>query len=203
LHLEINGPAQVLAVAADGIYRCSAGNWEKFTPDPMPADFVPLKIFPDRRGRLWITGARGRVQGGARSALAVFEGRHAVNVPVPSLCESYASLNIILFDQNGEPYLLSPAGLYHYGISGWQPVSLPIERGSLSAAAWDAAGRLWIAGRDHGLFVRERAAWRELLFGENPAPGGITSISFDHDATLWLGTANQGVLRIELKTKTP
>jgi ligand-binding sensor domain-containing protein len=203
LQLEKNGPAQVLAVAADGMYRGSAGNWEKIKLDPMPADFVPLKIFPDRQGRLWITGACGRVQAGARSALVTVQGRRQVSVRVPSLSESYAYLNRIIFDQNNEPYLAGPAGLYHYSVSGWQQVLLPVERGSLSAAAWDAAGRLWIAGRDKGLFVRDRAVWRELLFAGKSAPGGIAAIAFDHDAALWLGTANQGLLRIDLPGKTP
>jgi ligand-binding sensor domain-containing protein len=203
VHLEKEEPEQVLAVAADGIYRGSAGNWEKIKLDPMPADFVPLKIFPDRQGRLWITGTSGRIQGGARSALVILQGRQLVPVAIPSLCLSYAYLNRILFDQENTAYLASPAGLYQYGSSGWQQATLPLDRGSLSAAAWDSQGRLWIAGRDRGLFVRDRSAWRELFFAGKSAPGGITSIAFDHDTALWLGTTNQGLLRIELKTKTP
>ena len=169
----------------------------------MPAGFVPLKIFPDRQGRLWITGTSGRIQGGARSALVILQGRQLVPVAIPSLCLSYACLNRILFDQENTAYLASPAGLYQYGSSGWQQAALPLDRGSLSAAAWDSQGRLWIAGRDRGLFVRDRLAWRELFFAGKAAPGGITSIAFDHDTALWLGTTNQGLLRIEVKTKTP
>jgi ligand-binding sensor domain-containing protein len=162
-----------------------------------------LKCFRDHQGRLWITGTNGRVQAGACSALVMVQDGHPVPVALPSLSLSYAQVNRILFDQDHVPYLAGPAGLYRYSPSGWQALALPVEKGALSAAAWDTAGRLWIAGRDQGLFLRDRGIWREILFAGKPASGGITSIAFDHDTALWIGTSNQGLLRIELKIKTP
>jgi len=203
LHLEKNGPEQVLAVAADGIYCGAAGNWEKIGIDPMPAGFVPLKCFRDHQGALWITGASGRIQAGARSALLIARDRYLEQVALPALSLSYAYLNRIIFDQDHAAYFAGPAGLYRYTSSGWQTVSLPVEKGSLSAAAWDSAGRLWIAGRDQCLFMRDQGIWQEMLFAGKPAPGGITSIACDHDTALWLGTSNQGLLRIEMQGKTP
>ena len=202
VHLEKKEPAQVLAVAADGIYRGSAGNWEKIKLDPMPAGFVPLKIFPDRQGRLWVAGTSGRIQGGTRSALVILQDRQRLPVALPALSLSYTYLNRILFDQDNTAYLASPAGLYQYSASGWQPVALPLDRGSLSAAAWDSAGRLWIAGRDQGLFMRDGSTWGELLFAGKSAPGGITAIAFENDAVLWLGTSNQGLFRVDVQGKT-
>jgi ligand-binding sensor domain-containing protein len=203
LHLEKNGPAQMLAVAADGLFCRAGGNWSKLELKKMPAGFVPLKCFRDHQGRLWIIGTNGRVQAGACSALVMVQDGHPVPVVLPSLSLSYAHVNRILFDQDHMMYLAGPAGLYRYSPSGWQALALPVEKGGLSAAAWDAAGRLWIGGRDQGLFLRDRGIWREMLFAGKPAPGGITSIAFDHDTALWIGTSNQGLLRIELKIKTP
>jgi ligand-binding sensor domain-containing protein len=203
LHLEKNGPAQVLAVAADGIYCGAAGNWEKLEIEQMPAGFVPLKCFCDYQGTLWLMGTCGRIQAGARSALVMVQDRRVLPVALPHLSLSYAYLNRIIFDQDHEVYLVSPAGLYRYSSSEWQAVSLPVEKGSLSVAAWDAAGRLWIAGRDQGLFMRDKGIWREILFAGKSAPGGITSIAFGPAAALWLGSSNQGLFRIDMQGKTP
>ena len=83
LHLAKSDRGQVLAVAADGIYRGSSGNWEKIKLDPMPADFVPLKYFRDHQGKLWITGTSGRIQGGARSALVTVQNKQLVSLAAP------------------------------------------------------------------------------------------------------------------------
>jgi ligand-binding sensor domain-containing protein len=202
LHLEKSDRGQVLAVAADGIYRGSSGNWVKVEIEHTPADFIPLKVFQDYRGKLWITGTSGRIQGGARSALVTVQNKQLVLLAVPSLSLSYAYLNRILFDHNNTAYLSGPAGLYQYSASGWQSIALPIARGSLSAAAWDKQGRLWIAGRDRGLFVQDGSTWCEFLFAGKSAPGGITSIAFENDAVVWLGTSNQGLFRVDVTGKT-
>ena len=175
-HLEKKEPEQVLAVAADGIYCGAAGNWEKIGIDPMPAGFAPLKCFRDHQGALWITGTGGRIQAGARSALVTVQDRRPLPVALPALSLSYAYLNRIIFDQDHAACLAGPAGLYRYTSSGWRQISLPVEKGSLSAAAWDSAGRLWIAGRDQGLFMRDQGIWREMLFAGKSAPGGITRL---------------------------
>jgi ligand-binding sensor domain-containing protein len=202
LHLEKSDQGQVLAVAADGIYRGSSGNWVKVEVEHTPADFIPLKVFQDYRGKLWITGTSGRIQGGARSALVTVQNKQLVLLAVPSLSLSYAYLNRILFDHNNTAYLSGPAGLYQYSASGWQPIALPVARGSLSAAAWDKQGRLWIAGRDQGLFMRDGSTWCEFLFAGKSVPGGITSIAFENDAVVWLGTSNQGLFRVDVTGKT-
>ena len=121
---------------------------------------------------------------------------------VPSLSLSYAYLNRILFDHNNAAYLSGPAGLYQYSASGWQPVSLPVARGSLSAAAWDKQGRLWIAGRDRACLCVTAAPGANFFLRENQFPGGIASIAFENDAVVWLGTSNQGLFRVDVQGKT-
>jgi hypothetical protein len=50
--------------------------------------------------------------------------------------------------------------------------------------------------------MRDGSTWCEFLFAGKSAPGGITSIAFENDAVLWLGTSNQGLFRVDVQGKT-
>ena len=40
-----------------------------------------------------------------------------------------------------------------------------------------------------------------MLFAGKSAPGGITSIAFENDTVLWLGTSNQGLFSVAVQGK--
>jgi ligand-binding sensor domain-containing protein len=197
LHLAKGKDEKIFAVCRENVFQGTPGSWSEF---PLPArskDVQVLKTFSAPGGDIWITGERA-VRAHDRQALCfIYRSGTLMEVSVPSLCEQYAGVNHIIFNRDGAPFLVSPAGIYKYQ-SGWQELRTPMPKGSIYAATWDAANRLLAGGRDCGLFLYERNVWRELLFNGSSVPGWITSLQVRGTDELWVGTAEQGIFRIAL-----
>ncbi len=198
LYLEKEKNGKVFAVCRDGMYYGKPGNWSKVALPALPTDVHLLKTFRAPDGNLWITGERVVRDDEGRAVFFIYSAGKLSQVDVPSLSSSYARLNSIIFDREGNPCLVSPAGVYKYR-SGWQELKMPMPKGGIYAALWDASGRFWAGGRECGLFMHDGKTWHEILFNGSPAPGWITSLQVQGNDTLWIGTADQGVFRIDLK----
>jgi len=198
LHLEKNKDGKIFAVCREGVYWGKPGSWSDIPLPALPKDVHLLKTFCAPGGDIWITGERV-VQAQKRRALCfIYRSGTLMELSVPSLCEQYAGLNYIIFNREGTPCLVSPAGIYQYW-SGWQEQRVPMTKGSIYAATWDSANRLWAGGRECGLFWYDGNVWRELLFNGSPVPGWVTSLQVRGNDELWIGTAEQGVFRIALQ----
>jgi ligand-binding sensor domain-containing protein len=198
LHLAKDKNGKVFAVCREGVYWGKPGSWSVLSLPALPQDVHLLKTFSAPGGDIWITGER-LVQAHKRRALCfIYRSGTLMEVSVPSLCEQYAGLNYINFDRAGTPFLVSPAGIFQYR-SEWQELQVPLPRGNIYAAFWDASNRLWTGGRECGLFFYDGSVWRELLFNGSPVPGWITSLQFRGNDELWIGTAEQGIFRIALQ----
>ena len=76
----------------------------------------------------------------------------------------------------------------------------PGPDGRPGIAVRDGQGRLWIATRDNGLWLRDHGGytWTEVLLGGRPLPRYITALFFENDTTLWVGTVTEGAIRLDL-----
>ena len=68
-----------------------------------------------------------------------------------------------------------------------------VPPGAIRALRWDPGGHLWIGG-DGGL---GRWANGQFISGERTGlpQSPVTALSLDHERTLWVGTADRGLLR--------
>jgi ligand-binding sensor domain-containing protein len=198
LHLEKDKDGKIIAVCREGVYWGKPGSWSEFSLPPLPQDVHLLKTFSAPGGDIWITGERAVRANKGRALCFIYRAGTLLEVSVPSLCEQYAGLNYIIFDRDGKPFLVSPAGIYQYR-SGWQELRVPMPKGSIYAATQDASNRLWAGGRECGLFWYDGNVWRELLLNGKPVPGWITSLQVRGNDELWIGTADQGIFRIALQ----
>ena len=198
LHLEKDKDGKIFAVCREGLYEGKPGSWSEVSLPALMADVHLLKTFSAPGGDIWITGERVVRDNEGRAICFIYRSGTLLEISVPSLCEQYAGLNYIIFDREGNPCLVSPAGIYQYW-SGWQELRVPMPKGSIYAATRDASNRLWAGGRGCGLFLYDGNLWRELLFNGSPVPGWITSLQFRGNDELWIGTAEQGIFRIALQ----
>jgi hypothetical protein len=58
-------------------------------------------------------------------------------------------------------------------------------------------GQYWIGTRHHGVWLRNANGWREVTLYGRRLPAGITALQPVGDRVLWVGTANEGAIRLE------
>jgi ligand-binding sensor domain-containing protein len=202
LALALDGEGEVRVTCADGLFLGLAGRWSRVALPELPPGFILLNSFRSPSGELWLAGEEPGTDGGSHSAMLVHreEGLHPADLPVKTL--PYPRLNRVIFHPRGDPWLVSPAGLYRHH-DGWRKVDSPGLSGSLRSAVWERDDRLWAAVKEGGLFLYDGADWRELLVGGKPSPGGVGAILPREDGSLILGTAAQGLFRLEVGRVLP
>lgn len=186
----------ILAVTSEGIWSGSAGRWSPLPLDGIPSQVRPLQALCDAAGDLWLAGEIPSPAGG-RLVIYHMLGNRCTPVPVPELPAGLPRRARLALDGSGSMLLSAPAGLYRYD-GGWRAVPIPVAGGNLGAAT-GKRGSYWVAGRDGGLWHHEARGWREVRIGGRAAPANITAIGSSDENTLWLGTAGQGLLRLDVR----
>jgi ligand-binding sensor domain-containing protein len=198
LHVEKAEDEKLFAVCREGLYLGTEEAWSAVTLPALPLQTHLLRAFRSPQGAIWFTGEHGLHNTEKRAVCFLYSGDRLLQIDVPPLCRQYSPFNHIIFDAQGTPWLVSPAGIYQYQQS-WQELSTPLPRGSTYAAFWDERNWLWTGSRDGGLFVYDGHSWRELRLNNHPVPGWITSVRTSKTNQLWIGTADQGIFQIDLK----
>ena len=67
----------------------------------------------------------------------------------------------------------------------------------------DAAGNLWVGTREHGLLCHRDGQWFRLVLNGLPLPLEITSLCFEGEHVLWVGTVAEGAMRIDCSIGPP
>jgi len=156
----------------------------------------------DRRGGLWIgtgtglehlDGATGRVD--------------SDNQALPR-----GSISALLVAHDGALWVGTRKGLLRrpQGQADFQPVPVATTEGPtpvISALKEDHAGRVWIGTNLSGAFVLDPGAdqLRRLMDGpssSNPVLAGISTITEVNQKEIWLGTSEDGIVRVNLATWT-
>jgi diguanylate cyclase (GGDEF)-like protein len=162
------------------------------------SDGMVAALHSDGHGGLWIgTGHGVDHLDGATQKVDAPSGRGAT-APIGSLLQ----------DRDGVLWAGSRKGLLRRGPGDaeFQAVALPVPDGStpsIRVLHQDRAGRIWV-GTDHfGVFILDEAgtAPRRLLEAPGrPLNEGISALSEVGGGEVWLGTAENGLLRVDTAT---
>ncbi|QNH16420.1 GGDEF domain-containing protein [Xanthomonas sp. SS] len=165
-----------------------AGNWRFWRQPPGWPRALIHAMTEDRQGRLWLL-----FEGNGLGCLWP-DGRFDYQ-PAPPDLPLANSFPRIAVDDRGRVWIGSLDGLLYrdtQGVLRRAPQSFGLPPG----LAWpyrDADGTLWlVAGENVYRLQGERAVLVQRL----PGYGHFTAMLRDHDGALWLGTENQGLLRI-------
>ena len=209
-----------IGTGSGGIAKFSrhARNLLIYTADPDDSFSLPFpsvqSILEDARGRLWVGGYCGlacsRDSGG--------ELRRFQAVEIPGVGPGGACIRALSEDpvHPGEALWigLDNAGLWKFDIaSGLATPALdvtdphhPQNAGSVSALAWDRDGRLWV-GTAKGLFIRPSAgstiARIELGSPPEAGPVNVSCLLVDRFHSVWVGTEDQGLFRLDPRPGQP
>lgn len=184
------GDGTIWVLHARGIHSGRPGAWQPSLGPGGSAEFHAPRIFAGGEREAWITGAG--------------PDRRIMQVPVNTMCPlNYRSgipqplLAHISYDPAGHAWLASPEGLQ--SLEGKRNIAGRAQRRAVPRiSAWDDDGQVWMGTRDGFLFVREGdGAWSSILLAGHAPPLEITSLCPDGD-TLWIGTANEGVIRLDI-----
>ncbi len=169
--------------ASHGLLRRHQDRWEALSSaDGLTFDVVTT-LFEDREGALWVGtdgGGLHRLRDGKLWTLAADEG-----LPHELLWTAYE-------DRRGALWLgTGGGGLIRVENGRFRQFTadegLPSRR--FMALAEDDRGALWVGGWGDGLFRVEG----ERLVRVRADPAFITSLLFDRDGTLWIGTEKEGL----------
>ncbi len=94
-------------------------------------------------------------------------------------------LSLLVVDSNGNIYAGGSSGLYRYVDSAWQQVADI----TVTAAAADKQGGLWLASRPEGKLWYYQAG-QLTAFGEHFAPDGLWYLIVDKQNRLWAATTD-------------
>ena len=120
----------------------------------------------------------GRVVVQTTTGTAMFRGGEPMNEAVSTKSAAFAASNIPVVD---------PA----LRISGIRDLA---PRVMLRAGD----GRVWLGTRDEGLLCREGARWHRVLLNGQAFPREITCLCEEALGVLWVGTAAEGALRLDM-----
>ncbi|WP_310571054.1 sigma 54-interacting transcriptional regulator [Gemmatimonas sp.] len=146
----------------------------------------PTAVVRDRDGSVWV-GMAGQVVHLAGRTTRRFDA--AAGFPS-------ARVTDLTRDADGTMLAATSAGIVILGESTVRlvPVGTDPARAGVARFAPRRAGGFWVVG-ETGTHIWERGALRPLnVRGEQPALRG-TSAAEERDGTLWMGTANRGVVR--------
>ncbi len=88
--------------------------------------------------------------------------------------------------------------------TGGPPPGAPSLRGfQPTVTVPDPAGGWWVGTRRHGLWRWRAGAWQEVRLRGRALPAAITALALDAPGVVWVGTANEGVLRLVFREPAP
>jgi diguanylate cyclase (GGDEF)-like protein len=180
--------------------------------DPQGDNFVTLRVGPgglrdpsvsalclDDTDGLWIADGAG---------LEHLDGQSGTVSPVPDKLPG-GRVQALLRDRRGNLWLGTSSTLVRRaaGAEGFAPVPVPVGDGSspgILALFEDANGRVWVGTHAHGAYFQDatNAALQPL---EGPAgrsgvmTESIKAIAQARPGEIWLGTANSGLLRVDVE----
>lgn len=141
-----------------------------------------------RDGRLWIgTSGRGLFCFEDNSFQPVLLGENRGPYDVRAICEDREG-NLWLGTSGGGLLQLRPHSVHVLRSGQGLPDSLP------TALSLDPGGRVYVGLQRGGLFVGESGRFDRVDANEGPPLLNlITSVSVDHEGTVWAGTAGNGL----------
>ena len=148
------------------------------------------RLFVGPGNRVWISGVgeqRELIGIGAAGSLL---SRSILHQPL---------LAHVGFDGAGSAWLASGDGLVN--LTDDRRLEPPLRDFVPRVTARDTAGRLWVGTAKNGLLRFDGGSWVQILLHGRPLPFEITDLLFENDDTLWIGTAGEGALRIELDAR--
>lgn len=179
--------AIVVGTSRGGVSVKRGDRWRHWSmADGLAQDEIMDALY-DSAGRLWVATENSGISMVPPSGKVV---AYDVRNGMPSNV-TYS----LLQDRDGSMWAATAAGLVHF--EGGRVVRFGVESGLPDAPAFhflqDAKGVLYV-GTERGLFRREGA--RFMLVSPLLPQDGVPSMALDGVGNLWVGTVNNGLLRL-------
>ncbi|HEY3860317.1 MAG TPA: two-component regulator propeller domain-containing protein [Verrucomicrobiae bacterium] len=127
-----------------------------------------------------------------------WDGRYFRLLSIPGFSPGQARAGPLLAARDGTCWMGSARGLLHFT----DPLHVEDQPGApamanldVSALGQDDEGRLWAGTRQGGLWWQENGQWRPQSNG--PPVHAITAMVAARDGSMWVGTAGDGLFRVE------
>ncbi|WP_181952641.1 ligand-binding sensor domain-containing diguanylate cyclase [Vulcaniibacterium gelatinicum] len=178
--------ALVIGTSRGGVSVLRAGRWRTYgVEDGLVQDEV-MDALEDREGRLWVASESAglvRLDGGRRRHFSERSG-----------LPSDVTFGLLL-DRDGSVWAATSAGVARF--RGERMVGYGPESGLPEAPVFrlmqGADGRLYV-GTERGAYRREGE--RFVPVSAALPPDGVPSLALDPSGALWIGTVNNGLLRL-------
>jgi diguanylate cyclase (GGDEF)-like protein len=154
-------------------------------------------LISDGAGGLWIGTGKGLDHFNGRSGQVDPVGERLPKIPITAL----------LLDRQGSLWVGTRTGLLrrapgveHFERAAWPAAEGPVP--GISSLMEDHGGRVWIGTALHGAFIQEPGVARPRRLRESGVGGRamsdtITAICEIDAGTVWLGTDNNGIVRVD------
>lgn len=163
-------------------------------------ELVAYAFLQDKKGQVWVGTSAGLLHGRlGDSLLSPLE-----DIPV----EQTGDVHALLLDHKGHLVLGAKKGVFVQLENQWQEIftrsnSQPISFNNVNSLTADNQGRIWVAGQE-GLSMIETEQYsvdtkaQQVLIQNNLDKENIQVLYLDREDNLWIGTANNGLIRLFL-----
>ena len=186
----------------NGVVRNNGGRWRRFGVEDGLIE-APLALFPDREGRLWVTGSHD-----STAATARFNGSKWVLQTHPRLSWGigyravYASSDSSLWfgaEVDRFPDRGQIGGILQFNGQAWTHHSPPKTQHALYGIGQTADGNLWFGGYE-GMRSLQEKGWTAVTDPEVFKFPSIDVIHSTPQGHLWVGTRTYGLFHYDGKT---
>ena len=177
----------VISTSRGGVSVKRGDQWRHWSmADGLAQDEIMDAVY-DRAGQLWVATENSGVSVVRASGKAVqYDARNGLPSDV---------VYSLLEDRDGSMWVATAAGIAHF--TGDEPDRFGVESGLPQAPVFhllqDSKGELY-AGTERGLYRRDGA--RFVLASPLLPQDGVPSMALDAAGNLWVGTVNNGLLRL-------
>jgi signal transduction histidine kinase/ligand-binding sensor domain-containing protein len=132
--------------------------------------------------------------------LYLWDGRYFRPLPAAGLAEGDGQAGALFMAKDGSCWMGGARGLLQFtNVSGVEnePGLPALTNLDVCALAQDAQGRLWAGTRQGELWWQDQRRW--LTQSNGPHVHAISALAPERDGSIWVGTAGDGLLKVEGK----